>query len=146
MVIWLLVSIAYGDIVFSLSGPHCPPGSYASGEQCVARPCEAADDCRSGQVCGFVGLCLETVTVTSRRGDRSQVEHATSACVIETGCESGAACDRAMRCMEPPEPKPPPEPAVEADSGAWCGCRTVQGGASGAVGLVLLLFAGRKRR
>lgn len=114
----LLPSLAAADVV----GPDptdCPLGTRGTSchgmEYCAPRPCSAATDCSTGEICQARDLCITSGTCGGRlepdAGPPPPVTVVTGEC---SGTCSGGTCESRMVCV--PDGTPP-------GTGSGCGCR-----------------------
>ncbi len=76
----------------------CPTGSRPStghvGPHCAPTTCQSSTDCKSGETCREVSLCI-TMEAGQHRGGSYTVEFAHGTC--SSTCSKGT-CQKAMRC------------------------------------------------
>ncbi|TNE50738.1 MAG: hypothetical protein EP343_07060 [Deltaproteobacteria bacterium] len=89
--------LGHADVV-NPAPTSCPAGSTPStghvGPHCAPTTCQSNTDCKSGETCREISLCITTETGVHRGGSYT-VEFAHGTC---SGTCSKGTCQKAMRC------------------------------------------------
>ncbi|MBX3188851.1 MAG: hypothetical protein KF819_17665 [Labilithrix sp.] len=150
-----VVSSAWASTA-SAQPDDCPPGSIpkseGSAQWCEPSVCDSDAQCRAGEVCKPMPLCVQIGTIvpagatTARAtGERLVATHRcgadkrcpdTTTCSEKSRCISRAQADK-MGLLAPSASTASPEPAKKS-----CGCRVPGGSSEGSIGIVLALAGG----
>ena len=110
----LLAPEAQADVV-PPAPEDCPPGSVGStdhyGPHCRPSICRSDEDCKDGQRCRELALCVFEKTYEHWRGNTHRRE-VRGSCAQGEACPEESSCETAKRCV--PAGDVPPEPSASS--------------------------------